>query len=325
MTPDHPRDRDALETRINSLSKEKRELLTLLLRQENIDESAPAFGQGTTSPRHADLVAIQPFGARLPLFCLPPVFGTVFPYYNLVPGLGLDQPVYAVNPLGIDGEASPHVRIEDMATHTIAAMRTVQPTGPYLLVGYSFGGVVAFEVARQLRASGDQVGLVALVDAWVPMSAQRPGAFKTLALFLEVASKGWLFVSDYISLLIAARSQRSSHASRESDRLLGIAAVKAIGMPPPAIRPILRVCLANLKALRHYAPQPYSHRITFFQTGHSSRTDKHDQTRGWSNLATGEIAVHQVPGNHISVMRRPHVQVLANAVSACLGQDSSAH
>ncbi len=200
MGTDRPQDREALETRINSLSKDKQELLTLLLRQENIDESALTFGPCTASPRHADLVAVQPFGTRLPLFCLPPVFGTVFPYYNLVPGLGLDQPVYAVNPQGIDGVVSPHVCIEDMATHAIAAIRTVQPTGPYLLVGYSFGGVVAFEVARQLRASGYQVGLVALVDTWAPMAARHPSPFKTFALFLELASKGWLFVSDYVSL-----------------------------------------------------------------------------------------------------------------------------
>ncbi len=319
MTPDRQRDREALETRINSLSKEKRELLTLLLRQEQIDESAPDLGQSTASPLHPDVMAIQPVGAHLPLFCLPPIFGTVFPYYNLVPELGLDQPVYAVSPQGIDGKTPPHVRIEDIATHAIAAMRSVQPTGPYRLAGYSFGGVVAFEVARQLRAAGDQVGLVALIDTWAPTAARRPGIFKTMALCLELASKGWLFVSDYIALLMATRSQRSSETSRESTRLLEMAVAKGMAVTLPSVRSMLRVYLANLKALRRYVPQAYSHPITLFRTGQPSCTDLYDQTLGWSELALDKVSVHQVTGDHISVMRQPRAQVLAKALSASLG------
>jgi thioesterase domain-containing protein len=318
MTSDRQRHREALESRLKSLSKEKRELLQLLLRQENIDASAPTLGPSAARPPHDSLVAIQPFGSKPPLFCLPPVFGTVFSYYYLIPGLGLEQPVYAVSPQGIHGDAPPHRRIADMAVHAIEAMRTVQPTGPYLLAGYSFGGVIAFEVAQQLRASGDQVGLVAMIDTWAPVAVRRHGVLKSLALSLELASKGWLLVADYIALLIATRPRQSSQAHRESTRLLGMAAVQVRGIAPPAIWPMLRVYLANLKALRHYAPQPYPHRLTFFRTGKPSRTDPRDQTRGWSELASGECDVYQLSGDHISIMRRPHVQGLAKALAACL-------
>lgn len=83
---------------------------------------------------------------------------------------------------------------------------------------------------------------------------------------------------------------------------------------------MLRVYLANMKAWRHHVPQPYSHRITLFRTGKPPGPDKRDHTRGRSASAVGEVTVHWVPGNHLSVMRRPHVQVLANALSACLDQ-----
>ncbi len=120
---------------------------------------------------------------------------------------------------------------------------------------------------------------------------------------------------------MAARSQRTSHASRASTRLREVAAAKGMVMALPSIRPMLRVYLANIKALRHYLPQPYSHRITLFRVGHPSHTDPYDQTRGWSELAPGKVVVHQMPGDHISVMRRPHVQVLANALAACFASD----
>lgn len=187
MTPNRKRDREALETRINNLSKEKRELLNLLLRQEALHESTL---DQTPHPPHASLVAIQPFGVRPPLFCLPPVFGTVFPYYQLVPGLGLNQPVYGIRPRGMAGEAPPQVCMEDIASHAIEAIRAVQPSGPYHLSGYSFGGSVAFEVAQQLQASGHQVGLLALVDIWAPIAAKHPRMLETLGLLLALVSEG---------------------------------------------------------------------------------------------------------------------------------------
>ncbi|HEY9874808.1 MAG TPA: amino acid adenylation domain-containing protein, partial [Candidatus Obscuribacterales bacterium] len=104
----------------------------------------------TDSLPWSPLVPIQPNGSNPPFFCVHPIFGVVLPYYELGHHLGKDQPFYGLQPLGIDGKKPPLTRIEDMASYYIEALQVVQPRGPYFLGGWSFGGLVAFEMAQQL-------------------------------------------------------------------------------------------------------------------------------------------------------------------------------
>ena len=85
-------------------------------------------------------------------------------FRELVLHLGLDQPFYGLQRQGLDGKQPLYTRIEDMATHYIQEIQTIQPNGPYFLGGYSFGGVVAFEMARQLQEQGQQVGILVMLD-----------------------------------------------------------------------------------------------------------------------------------------------------------------
>ena len=306
MTPDPQQEQETLETRIQNLSEAKRELLGLLLQQEHEGVSEHA--------QSLDLVAIQPFGGRRPLFCLPPVFGVAFPYYHLAAELGMQQPLYAVQPRGWDGQR-PHARIEDMAAHAIEAIRTAQAAGPYNLAGYSFGGLVAFEAARQLHEAGHAVGLVALIDTWAPLSVKRPGVSDLSGLFAASAREGWRYLSDALSWLLAARSQRRAHTNRAA----GPKAFRTGGNTPLAPRAVFRIYLANMRAWRHYAPLPYPARVALFQSSRVGN-DERDHTRGWAALAAAGVEVHHLPGDHISIMRPPHAQALAKALSACLGQ-----
>src|SRR5262249_28767039 len=114
------------------------------------------------------LVPIQPGGLRRPFFCVHPAGGTVFCYKELSNLLGPDQPFYGLQSRGLNGEQPPAGRIEDMAADYIAALRTVQPEGPYQLGGWSIGGVVAFEMARQLERQGQRADWIALFDSDFP-------------------------------------------------------------------------------------------------------------------------------------------------------------
>jgi thioesterase domain-containing protein len=128
-----------------------------------VEGLARSLEPGTESQAWSPLVAIQPAGSNPPFFCVHPIFGVVFPYYELAYHLGTDQPFYALQPLGIDGEQPPLTRIEDMAAHYIKALRTVQPKVPtFWEVGLL--GVGAFEMAQQLVSAGHQVALVAVLD-----------------------------------------------------------------------------------------------------------------------------------------------------------------
>ena len=142
----------------------------LLLERPTIRQLAVLFRSPPARDRDPAIITIQAGQSRTPLFCLPGIGGNVMEFRGLAQLLGLAQPVYGFRPIGADDGQSPHESIAEMATHNIQQMRRVQPHGPYYLVGYSLGGVVAFEMALQLRDAGETTALLALLDSrlWFP-------------------------------------------------------------------------------------------------------------------------------------------------------------
>src|SRR5262249_20922863 len=120
-----------------------------------------------------------------PFFCIHPAGGTVFCYKELSNLLGPEQPFYGLQARGLNGEQAPATRVEDMAADYIDALRTVQPAGPYALGGWSIGGVVAFEMARQLEAQGQRVDRLALLDSDFP--EKDPPALDPATFLIEFA------------------------------------------------------------------------------------------------------------------------------------------
>ncbi|MBD2019655.1 amino acid adenylation domain-containing protein, partial [Leptolyngbya sp. FACHB-36] len=161
------------------------------------------------------LVPLKAKGATRPFFCIHPIFGTVFPYWELAQQLSEDQPFYALQPIGLDAKQQPLTRIEDMAAQYIQAVQTIQPRGPYLLGGWSFGGLVAFEMAQQLQQAGESVALLAIIDTLAPIPANQPSLVDALKFLLTTAVRSSLpFLLDYGSLLAAPRRSRPSWYSR---------------------------------------------------------------------------------------------------------------
>ncbi|RMG97446.1 MAG: SDR family NAD(P)-dependent oxidoreductase [Chloroflexi bacterium] len=126
------------------------------------------------------LVPIQPKGSRPPFFCVHGGFGNVMNFYDLTRYLGADQPFFGLQARGVDGKQRPFRTLEEMAVHYIEAIRQVQPHGPYHLGGFSMGGEVAYEMARQLQAAGEEVALVVLFDTLDPGRARQARAFAAM-------------------------------------------------------------------------------------------------------------------------------------------------
>src|SRR6185436_6617260 len=131
------------------------------------------------------LVTIQPGGSARPLFCIHPAAGSVLLFRALAAGLGKERPVHALQPLGERRGQRPLSRVEDIAAFYLAAIRQVQPCGPYLLAGWSFGGYVAFEMARQISDSGEQVDLLAMLDTAVWPRGAEPDDSEHLWTFVK--------------------------------------------------------------------------------------------------------------------------------------------
>jgi len=281
------------------------------------------------------LVSLQPAGAKPPFFCIHPIFGVVLPYYELAGHLGTDQPFYGLQPFGIDGLHPPLTSIEEMAARYIKALRQVQPQGPYQLGGWSFGGLVAFEMAQQLHRAGEQVSLLAILDTLAPVSSNQLSFWDGLKFLLTTVSRSiYPFFLDYW-LLISDRLPRTSNFSisglqkiitphawlssleRATISHLIPQETRLRMLDELTIHRLMKIFYANSRAVLKYVPQPYPNAIALFRTSESPRKSD-DSTLGWNQLTTSNVQVHFVPGNHLTMLRKPHIQVLAEQLRGYL-------
>ncbi|MEH1850170.1 MAG: SDR family NAD(P)-dependent oxidoreductase [Nostoc sp.] len=284
------------------------------------------------------LVPIKPNGSKLPFFWIHPMAGVIFPYYPVSYLLGSDQPVYGLQSVGLKGEKQPLKRIEDMATYYINAMRSVQPEGPYFLGGWSLGAYVAYEMAIQLQQANQEVALLALLDTPRSLigSYKAKDAFKLSAELLKIIVQDiWPYVYDYLSLVTAAESS-SLQPSKDHYYAKGlikylvpflgnrseISQVAAqspqfmVGEQQPAVTRLAKVLLANTLAIFRYKPTSYKGKVILLKT--SDIVHEQDITWGWGELARDGAKVYSVPGNHMTLLRQPYVQAIAEILRGYL-------
>ena len=287
------------------------EALADILRQEHQGWKAK---EEYSKSAWSSLVEIQPVGSEPPLFCIHGLGGGVLCYYSLAQYLGTEQPVYGLQPRGLDGKEPPLRQVEEMAFHYIREMKTIQPHGPYFLAGYSFGGIIAFEIAQQLRSRGENVALLAMLDTCVPNSSTRlPFRKRVLVHVDNLLEQG----PKYLSYKLAAWGKHSKHNIRE--KYMHFLGIKE---PLPEDDKHLEVMDANVQALIKYTFQPYSDRIILFRTDDKTRTEavgeQYDLQFGWGSIVSGGIEIHLIPGTHNTFLSEPHVEVLAKKLKDCL-------
>jgi amino acid adenylation domain-containing protein len=269
---------------------------------------------------HPCLVPIQPGFAKPPLFLVHPAGGHVFPYIHLADALGRDQPCYGLQGRGLEAGQDPQARIEDMAVYYLEAVQSVQSHGPYLLGGWSMGGLVAFEMAQQLLAQGQRVALLALLDARLPTPDEK---------FAEEDLEATLLgdVVRYFGLSLGPWEALSRLPKHELlTRVLEQA--QHAGLVPPDIQAFqaqrfLELCKADFRATRNYALRCYAGRVTLFKASEELGGTPSDPMFGWSRWASGGVDLHVVPGNHANMVYKPHVEVLAEKLRACVEQATS--
>jgi thioesterase domain-containing protein/acyl carrier protein len=293
--------------------------LTSVFQGATVEHLAGILRQQAAPGPHSSLVAIQPGGNKRPLFLVHPAGGYVFPYVHLAQFMDSDQPCYGLQARGLEDGEDPHARIEDMAAYYIQALQTLQPTGPYLLGGWSMGGVVAFEMAQQLHAQGQRVALLALLDGRIPTPDET---------FPEDDSEAISLVERYFGISFGPMEFL---AQLPKDEQLGfvLELAKSAGLVPAELgvsqaRRFVEHVRSDLRATQNYGLRLYPGRITFFKASETLAGTTADPTLGWSEWASGGVEVHIVPGNHANLMYEPHVEVLAKKLTACLIQAESA-
>jgi thioesterase domain-containing protein/acyl carrier protein len=288
--------------------------ITTLLSSPTIQELAKVLCTLEEQTRVGDLVPLRSIGTKPPLFC---IYGILL-YQDLVNQLGSNQPVYGVylheevellKTGNVDQHNSIFASVQTIAARYLQAIRTLQPKGPYYLAGESFGGVVAFEMAQQLQAEGEEVALVALFDSLAPNSLARMPLVQRLKLHGQLLLKqGLPYLLEKAQPLIKllqqkffARSDRQLQPSRE-------------GVPqtitekaPQDIRQEVRQ-----RASRLYFPQPYSGKmVLFYAMERDAFEGECDRDLGWKSVAAGGLQIYDVPGNHLGILKDPNVRALA--------------
>jgi thioesterase domain-containing protein len=268
------------------------------------------------------LVAIQPGGSRRPLFCVSP--GAVFFLADLARHLGPDQPFYGLQAQGLHGDRPPLTRIEDIATHYVNEIRSLQPDGPYFLAGRCFGGAVAFELAQQLVAQGQKVSLLIILDSGPPRAwkgqerPRRPFPSYHIQRTIYYACRGELRGKLPGILLQKVRKVPRTVFSVFRKPLVHL-------FSSPGKRRLQRLEDANRKAEMSYFPSIYPGRITLIRSEEYAALSRRRYHLGWSALATEGLDCHVVAGTHKSMFHEPYVGSLAERLRACLDAAQADH
>jgi natural product biosynthesis luciferase-like monooxygenase protein len=309
--------------------------LATLFQGPTIEELARILQQDERAAPWSPLVAIQPHGSRPPLFFMHSEGGNVLEYYPLARSLGPDQPFYALQSELLNGQCGPIGRssipkLEDLAARYIDEMRAVQPAGPYYLGGFCLGGYLAYEVAHQLRAQGQEVSLVAIIQtAMVDYPKFRPGVTFLHRRFYRSIKRLDLEWSNVMALEPTARA---SHLMERAKRLLTIAQVKAEALVDPWLARFNREAwhsmsysLESIGKLHVQAVMGYKlkaspvQRVTLFRAGKQPLGIVPDPTLGWGGLLDGHLEIHEIPpAHHQNILKEPAVRLLAQQLTACL-------
>jgi amino acid adenylation domain-containing protein len=300
--------------------------LSILFRGGTIANLADALRSETAPAARPPLVALAAGGSKLPFYCVHPIGGTVLCYGALAARLGADRPFFALEAPGLRVDTNPQSTVEALAERYLAALREQRPRGPYALGGWSFGGVVAYEMACRLAAQREPVALLALIDSHAPGSLPASASPVDGATLVAMLARELGGVSGGLESPAPGDDSRLPESDGRLDRILERA--KAQGLLPPEIgleevRRLVEVLRANLRALRGYLPGSYPGRATLFRAAQAQRTGP-DPAYGWRALALGGVDVLEVPGDHYSMVREPHVQVLAERLRARLQDAASA-
>ena len=288
--------------------------LTTLFRRSTIEQLAIAIREETDAPSEwSTIIPIRPEGGKPPLFIIGGVDGEVIHYRGLVAALDPDQPLYALQPAGVDGRSVAKTTIEEIAADYVSDLRAFQPEGDYLIAGYCFSGVVAYEVALQLYEQGSPAAMLALIDA-------APSQAGPTRLELE-RQKFKDFLERDLSGKLAWIRRRASGlwlkiVTRVRWRLRDV--FVKVGAPLPDW--LGSVKLAGHRARLQYRSRPSPLRLILFRAAEEGR-DWSRPSAFWNEIARGGVELVPLVADgirHDNVMQQPYVRALADELARCI-------
>ncbi|MBD2256449.1 amino acid adenylation domain-containing protein [Pseudanabaena sp. FACHB-2040] len=273
--------------------------VSLLFDYPTVGQLANFLQQGEQTVQVRSLVAIRPGQAKPPLFCMHTRTGQIFEYYGLTKYLEADQPVYGLQPTPtMRGQAPSYQPLEEMAADYIQDIRSLQPNGPYFLCGYSFGGLLAYEIAQQLSAQGQPIALLVLIDAF---NTPQPW-FGPIPLHTKVA----VHLKNLKPLSLKERVAYLWNRAWKLDE----------ANPSPELLAQRANEQYFERVAQNYRPQPYAGQAVLFKatqlpSEYHLKPTPSDPHLGWSELVGGSPEIETFPCNHFRMFEEPTLAALA--------------
>jgi FkbH-like protein len=314
---------------VEKLTGRKLPLVTLF-QSPTIERLAGILSQENPSAFHSLLVPIQPRGSKPPLFLVHGAGGDVlWGYANLAAHLRPEHPIYGIKSRGQAG-LDEFTNLEDMAAYYLAEVRAFQPRGPYYLGGYCFGGNVAYEMARQMRAQGEQVALLALIDSAPSNAGYERATWLSPRFMYSFARNVGYWLSDFRILKPEERRNFFARKLRTMwrkalRRLKGRASPPTVDLeevidPSHFSENELKLWRMHLQALTDHVEQPYPGQVTLLRTRGQPLICSFEPDFCWGRLAREGVQVKPIPGSHENIFMEPNVKQLAKELETCLAQ-----
>jgi acyl-coenzyme A synthetase/AMP-(fatty) acid ligase/surfactin synthase thioesterase subunit len=256
----------------------------LLLDAPTLREFAAAAAVPRT-PDHPSLIPIRRTGTRTPLFCVAGAAGSGLVFLPLARALGADQPVWALQSRARERRRPPELSVVRMARRHVAAIRSVAPHGPYVLAGHSFGAIVAYEMAQQLRRAGETVDLLVVLDSFAPHPSALPPVRRRSA-------AEWR--RSILELVMTSAGKKPQG-----------------GKKTPFVKQSRAVSM-------FYRGKPYAGRALVLIAGDEQPQVKTARAIHWPRFLPGDWTTEEVAGTHRSMLREPDVRGVAASIGRAL-------
>lgn len=300
----------------------KRIPLAILFTHSKLEQLASYIDHADIRSDWRSLVRLKPFGNKVPLFLIHAAGLNVMLYNSMVNNLSVDQPVYGLQAKGLSGYETPLSTIEEIAAHYIAEIKSVAPHGPFAFAGFSLGGIIAFEMARQLVQQGEVVSFVGMFDTvaftsdkHMPLISRYLRRIK-IAL-MKVAYIIWLFLTDKETRKAGLLDKKFKSLKWRLRRLRFMFKAQQVYLKgdkdnlPEYLHDVHEL---NTRAMENYVLKPSPIAIDLFRASRQTFYIEEPKTYGWSKYALKGVNIHHIPGEHSTIFWPPYDKIVAEII-----------
>ena len=258
----------------------------------------------------ASLVKFKDNDTSSPIFLVHPSGGSVHWYTELANALGEEQPVYGIQARGVNGDAEVHTTIEEMAAHNIKAMRLRQKEGPFFISSWSMGVVIVYEMAQQLTAQGEEMGMLAILDQGPILPGDIPDDQTT-------------FLTDMFMGRLKFNTKKLRKLDYNEQLKIVLSRAQKVGLLQKDLsveqfRNYVHILKVQMDAWRNYKAKPYDGKILLLKSADYKPRKNEPEDLGWGEFVRGGVEIKVVPGNHNTMLWQPNVKVLADHLKTAM-------